>query len=84
MAGKSNPNRLENETMKDLIMRIEGMKCDACASRVETVLEDASGVNRVAVSLEASQARVAVDDAVDPSHLVDSIRAEGFDASLGT
>ncbi len=70
--------------MKDLTLQIEGMKCGECVSRVQTALEETRGVRTAAVSLEASEARLAVDDALEPSDVLDVVRAEGFDASVRT
>lgn len=37
---------------------IEGMKCDGCASRVESFLENTPGVSSVEVDLEKGEAEV--------------------------
>lgn len=70
--------------MKDLTLQIAGMTCGECVSRVQTALEETRGVRSATVSLEASEARLAVDDALDASDVLNVVRAEGFEASVGT
>lgn len=66
--------------MQDVTLKIDGMKCGGCASRVRSVLEEASGVLRAEVSIEDSEARVSAADGVDPTDLVGAVRGAGYEA----
>jgi copper chaperone len=44
--------------METKTIRIEGMHCDGCASRVKRVLEKEPGVREADVSYQAGEARV--------------------------
>lgn len=59
--------------MKSVTFKIEGMHCNACASRIKTLVERLPGVQTASVSFEQAQARILFDPK--------SIREERF-ASL--
>ena len=61
-------------------LRISGMHCASCVSRVEEALAGIAGVSRAVVSLEPGLARVAFDPAaVGPERLAEAIRELGYD-----
>ena len=65
--------------MKTTIFKIEGMNCDACASRIKGLVENEPGVRMADVSFSEGQARVLYDpQAVQESRLVDTIQRPGF------
>ena len=61
-------------------LRISGMHCASCVSRVEEALAGIPGVSQAVVSLEPGLARVAFDSAaVAPARLAEAIRDLGYD-----
>lgn len=65
--------------MESVTIRIEGMHCDGCTSRVKRVLEREDGVREADVSLEQGQARVRYQEgAVSPVHLREVIERAGY------
>ncbi len=62
---------------------VEGMTCASCSSRVERALTREAGVSDASVNLMLRQATVSYDPAATtPEHLVEAIRATGYDAEL--
>jgi Cu+-exporting ATPase len=61
-------------------LRIVGMHCAACVSRVEQALGSVPGVGAATVNLANERARVRVLQAVEPEALVRAVRAAGYDA----
>ncbi len=75
-------------TLTLVIMPIEGMHCEGCATLVENALRKIPGVESVAVSYPESQASVSLDRNVLPADdpLVEAVKALGYrvpDASVG-
>lgn len=66
--------------MKSLILKIDGMKCDGCASRVGAALSDVAGVRRAKVSLDDSQAQVVGEESLKESDLVSAVEEAGYEA----
>lgn len=65
--------------MHNVILYIEGMACNHCASNVSASLSGLSGVHDVEVSLENKCAEVAYDDKkITPDALIDVIEELGF------
>lgn len=67
----------EKQIMKKLI-RIEGMHCGNCTSRVEKALAALPGVESVSVSLEGKSAEVVVDIFVTDEMLKSTVEGLGF------
>src|SRR5262245_56902914 len=61
-------------------LRIVGMHCAACVSRVEQALGSVPGVGEATVNLASERAHVRLLDAVEPEALVRAVRAAGYDA----
>lgn len=67
--------------METKTIKIEGMHCDGCASRVKRVLEMESGVRAAEVSYPAGDARVKYDEhTVSPGRLRELIKGIGYSA----
>ncbi|MHB8494625.1 MAG: MerR family DNA-binding protein [Casimicrobiaceae bacterium] len=49
------------KTMKQIVLRIEGMHCDGCAQVIEALLGREAGVQRATVSYAGREARVLID-----------------------
>lgn len=65
--------------MKSVTFRIEGMQCDACASRIRTLTEALPGVQRAAVSFQQAQARILFDpQTVSEDSLAALVQDAGF------
>jgi copper chaperone CopZ len=70
----------------ELDIKVEGMMCGGCTSRVEAALKAMAGVRAVSVSLEAKLATVelaapSLMDAVGQlPALVEAVKALGFEA----
>ncbi|TVR97220.1 MAG: copper-translocating P-type ATPase [Rhodospirillales bacterium] len=68
----------ENRT-EVLSLRIEGMSCASCVSRVERALHRLPGVRAASVSLATERAEVTVEPGrVAPEHLAEAIRRAGY------
>jgi copper ion binding protein len=48
--------------MKEIILKIEGMHCTGCSNRLEKVLNNTDGVEKVAVSFEDKKATITFDE----------------------
>jgi Cu+-exporting ATPase len=68
----------------DLVtLRIEGMTCAACVSRVERALVRAAGEALVAVNLASETARIAAPSGgLDQDALIAAVEAAGYDATV--
>ena len=63
----------------EITLLIEGMACDACASRVEKELRGIDGVQRATVDFASSRARVVFDPArVTPERIDETVDTLGF------
>jgi copper chaperone len=60
--------------------KVDKMHCDACARRVSKAVESAQPGARVTVDVKAG--RVAVEPAVDPSRIAESISKAGYPAEV--
>ncbi len=66
--------------MKNLVVEIAGMSCQACVKSVTTAIKALPGVGQVDVSLDAGQAVVACDpDLVSVAQLKKAIADAGFE-----
>ena len=62
---------------------VTGMTCAACQARVQRALSAEPGVIDASVNLVAKSAAVRYDPAtVTPEHLIEAVRATGYDAEL--
>jgi P-type Cu+ transporter len=62
---------------------VTGMTCAACQARVQRALSAEPGVIDASVNLLTSSAAVRYDPAsVSPQHLIEAVRATGYDAEL--
>lgn len=62
-----------------VIFQVNGMRCDACAGRLQKALSSQPGVDDVSVSFADRQARLVYDPGVTNVNRLDSvIRGEGF------
>jgi copper chaperone CopZ len=65
--------------MKNTIFRIEGLRCDGCASTVKALLEKEPGVKAVSVSFASGEARVLYDPGiVTEDRLAATIERPGY------
>lgn len=68
--------------MDEVTIKISGMHCGGCVGSITRVLQALDGVGRVAVSLEAGEARVGYDAArVSVPALCEAIEDAGFSAN---
>lgn len=71
--------------MTDVILRISGMDCGACAVRIVRALQGLPGLREVSVSDTAGCARLTYDEtAVDLGEIARSVARAGFDVPVGT
>ncbi len=71
--------------MTDVILRISGMDCGACAVRIVRALRGLPGLHEVSVSDTAGCARLTYDEtAVDLSEIARSVARAGFDVPVET
>src|SRR5262245_44371107 len=65
-------------------LRIGGMHCASCVSRVEQALGSVPGVAEATANLATERANVRLASPVDPAALTAAVRAAGYDARLAT
>jgi copper chaperone len=66
--------------MEEIVIGVGGMSCQGCVKNITGVLHALPGVERVDVSLEAAQAKIAYDPAtVGVAQFKDAIESAGFD-----
>jgi Cu+-exporting ATPase len=74
---------LTTGTENSISFPVTGMTCSACQSRVQRALSAEPGVIDASVNLLTNSASVRYDPAaVSPQHLVEAVRATGYDAEL--
>ena len=61
-------------------LRISGMHCASCVSRVEAALASVPGVAGAAVNLATQRAEVSLSGLVDPALLTAAVKHAGYDA----
>lgn len=65
--------------MKTTIFKIEGMNCEVCAERIQSLIEKEPGVRIASVSFDERAARVLYNPkSVQESRLLDLIQKPGF------
>lgn len=69
----------EHGKMKTIELKIEGMMCAHCQSRVQKALEAVDGVERVIVNLENKTAVIEGDETVNPEILMSAVKDDGYD-----
>ncbi len=69
--------------MATTTLKVDGMTCSGCSGSVTDVLSKLDGVESVEVTLDPGQA-VVQHGAIDPTLLVQTVEAAGFDAALLT
>ena len=70
--------------MEDVTIKIEGMSCDHCASRVRKALEEIEGVSGAEVSLKEGCAHVHYDpDIAEIEAIRGKIREVGYEVTEG-
>lgn len=67
--------------MKDIKLKIEGMHCTGCSSRLEKVLNNIEGVEKAKVSFEGKEATINYDDEkISEEQIRSEIEEAGFKA----
>lgn len=65
--------------MKEIKLKIEGMHCTGCSSRLEKVLNNTDGVESATVSFEEKQARITYNESqTDIEQIKQAIQDAGF------
>jgi Cu+-exporting ATPase len=83
LGGEDVTARLVAEKETSISFPVMGMTCAACQTRVQRALSAEPGVIDASVNLLTSSAAVRYDPAaVSPQHLIDAVRATGYDAEL--
>lgn len=68
---------------REVVLRVEGMTCEACARGLEATLRRAEGVLAVAVTMEPPEARIRYDDErTTPAALVAAVEGAGYRATV--
>ncbi len=68
--------------MKSFALRIEGMHCAACVTRIEKVLGRVPGVVAAQVSFATGQANIDLGAEVDPADLIAAVERAGYGARV--
>lgn len=67
--------------MKDIKLKIEGMHCTGCSSRLEKALNNIEGVEKAKVSFEEEEAVITYDnEKVSEKQIIIEIEEAGFRA----
>jgi len=69
-------------TEAPLTFEVDGMTCAACAARIERVLGKQEGVDAAVVDFAGAQARVRLEEGVDPQILRAAVQKIGYDIRL--
>ncbi len=65
--------------MKNAIMKVTGMTCEGCTSKVAHALKVITGVGDVVVSLSTGEAAVRYDERLtSPDQLTSAVRSAGY------
>lgn len=70
--------------MEEIKLKIQGMSCEACASRIEKVLNKYEYVDTVNVNLLQEYAYLKLKEGYDIETIVDKIKSAGFDVPIKT
>ena len=66
--------------MESVTLNVQGMSCGKCVKSVETSVGAVSGVNEVAVDLQAAKVTVTFDEAVTSVEAIkETIEDQGYD-----
>lgn len=71
---------MSNANGNEHVLKVEGMSCGHCVSRVQKALADTPGVLEAAVDLDAGQATIRVAEGVDTAQLISVIENAGYTA----
>lgn len=65
--------------MKEIVLKIEGMHCNGCSTRLERVLNNLEGVNKAKVELEKAEATIEFDETkISIEKIQEAIEDAGF------
>ena len=65
--------------MKEVVLKIEGMHCNGCSTRLERVLNNSEGVNKAKVELEKAEATIEFDETkISIEKIKEAIEDAGF------
>jgi copper chaperone len=65
--------------MKEVVLKIEGMHCNGCSTRLERVLNNLEGVNKAKVELEKAEATIEFDETkISIEKIKEAIEDAGF------
>ncbi|RZV08115.1 Cd2+/Zn2+-exporting ATPase [Natrinema hispanicum] len=65
----------------EVTVSVPDMDCASCASKVETALEGADGVDEIETRPTSGRVTVGVDEGTDPKSITDAIESAGYDAT---
>lgn len=71
---------MANATADEVTLKVDGMTCGHCASRVRKALAETPGVVDATVDLEAGQATVRVSGRLESAALVAAVEKAGYAA----
>lgn len=74
-----NTNQMNSSQSSDLTLKVNGMTCASCVTRVEKVLKNVSGVEDVSVNLATGKATVHVGSGVDVSTISKALEKAGYE-----
>ena len=67
--------------MKEVVLKIKGMHCEGCSTRLEKVLNNQDGVEDAKVSLEKAEANIKFDETqTSVDELKEAVEDAGFEA----
>ena len=69
----------EENAMKEITLKVQGMMCAHCEARVKKCLEEIPGVESAVVSHEAGTAVVTASENVPESAMREAVTAQGYE-----
>ena len=65
--------------MNAVTLKVEGMRCDGCAAKIQTSLERSTGVRKASASFNDGEARVLYDpQTLSEAQLIATIEKAGY------
>ena len=64
--------------MKKMILKLDGMTCPSCMTKIESAVASQAGISEVKVLFNAGKVKAQIDETVDVDHLVTMIDALGY------
>ncbi len=68
--------------MKELIIKVEGMVCNGCENRVQNVVKQIEGVEKVIANHKEGTVTIKLNKEIDPKIIKEEIEDIGFELKI--